>query len=240
MHSLVRTETKAEAERVGKYMSRPVVSLERLEFIEPEGRVGYRIGGKDGERESMDYLEFIARVTSHIPNKGQVMVRYYGLYANAYRGRAKKGGSSIIRVLREGNRSFSSKGWAVLIRKVYEVDPLKCPKCGGRMTVMAFLTRASVIDRIIDHLKISFTAERPPPASELQDLPLISIILISKGMMGFHDETGNVVGAFDKRKFLSMNLRVMTIWTTLSISAISFSSDCRSVCHLVSREKAIS
>jgi hypothetical protein len=27
----------------------------------------------------MDYLEFIARVTSHIPDKGQVMVRYYGL-----------------------------------------------------------------------------------------------------------------------------------------------------------------
>jgi len=31
----------------------------------------------------MDYLEFIARVTSHIPDKGQLMVRYYGLYANA-------------------------------------------------------------------------------------------------------------------------------------------------------------
>ena len=31
----------------------------------------------------MDYLEFTARVTSHIPDKGQVMVRYYGLYANA-------------------------------------------------------------------------------------------------------------------------------------------------------------
>jgi len=30
------------------------------------------------------YLEFIARVTSHIPDKGQVMVRYYGLYANAH------------------------------------------------------------------------------------------------------------------------------------------------------------
>jgi hypothetical protein len=30
------------------------------------------------------YLEFIARVTSPIPDKGQVMVRYYGLYANAH------------------------------------------------------------------------------------------------------------------------------------------------------------
>jgi len=27
----------------------------------------------------MDYLEFIARVTSHVPDKGQVMIRYYGL-----------------------------------------------------------------------------------------------------------------------------------------------------------------
>jgi len=31
----------------------------------------------------MDYLEFIARVTSHIPNKRQVKMRYYGLYADA-------------------------------------------------------------------------------------------------------------------------------------------------------------
>ena len=30
----------------------------------------------------MNYLEFIDRVTSHIPHKGQVMVRYYGLYSS--------------------------------------------------------------------------------------------------------------------------------------------------------------
>jgi hypothetical protein len=29
----------------------------------------------DLDLETMDYLEFIARVTSHIPDKGQVMVR---------------------------------------------------------------------------------------------------------------------------------------------------------------------
>jgi hypothetical protein len=42
----------------------------------------------------MDYLEFIARVTSHIPDKGQVMVRYYGFYANAHRGKVRKAGQS--------------------------------------------------------------------------------------------------------------------------------------------------
>jgi hypothetical protein len=48
VHSLVRTQTKAEAERVGKYMIRPLVCLERLAFLEPKGQVGYRLG-RDGE-----------------------------------------------------------------------------------------------------------------------------------------------------------------------------------------------
>jgi hypothetical protein len=43
----------------------------------------------------MDYLEFIARVTSHIPNKGQVMIRYHGLYSNAHRGKIRKADSAL-------------------------------------------------------------------------------------------------------------------------------------------------
>jgi len=31
------------------------------------------------------------------------------------------------------------------------------------MKVIAFLTDYPVVDRIIDHLKLSFIAERPPP-----------------------------------------------------------------------------
>jgi hypothetical protein len=81
---LVRAKTKPEAGQVGKYMLRPVLALERLTFLEPEGKVGYGYAEKGAEQETMDYLEFIARVTSHIPDKGQVMVRYYGLYANAH------------------------------------------------------------------------------------------------------------------------------------------------------------
>jgi len=180
VHSLVRAKTKIEAERVGKYMLRPVLSLERLTFLEPEGKVGYR-WGRDGpgqETEVMDYLEFIARVTSHIPDKGQVMVRYYGLYANAHRGKVKKASlsPSVFRIVEEELRRLPSKGWAALIRKphiglrsaamirkVYEVDPMICSKCGGRMKVIAFLTDFSVVDRIIGHLKLTFVAERPPP-----------------------------------------------------------------------------
>jgi hypothetical protein len=60
-------------------MVRPILALDRLLFLEHEGKVGYRHGQNGAELETMDYLEFIARVTSHIPDKGQVMVRYYGL-----------------------------------------------------------------------------------------------------------------------------------------------------------------
>ena len=36
-----------------------------------------------------------------------------------------------------------------------------CPRCGGAMKVVAFLTEHAVVDRIIDHLKLPFAAERP-------------------------------------------------------------------------------
>lgn len=40
VHSRVRAKTKPEAERVGKYMLRPILALERLTLLEPEGKVG--------------------------------------------------------------------------------------------------------------------------------------------------------------------------------------------------------
>ena len=62
-------------------MIRPILSLQRLSFDENEGRVLYQYDRGKLDTDRMDYLEFIARVTSHIPDKGQVMIRYYGLYS---------------------------------------------------------------------------------------------------------------------------------------------------------------
>jgi hypothetical protein len=165
VHSRVRAKTRHEAERVGKYMIRPLLSLERLSLDEGEAQVGYRYGKEARETERMDYLEFIARVVSHIPDKGQVTVRYYGLYANAHRGKVRKTSlvPASLGMIEEELRPLPSKGWAEMIRKVYEVDPMVCPHCGGQMKVISFLTDYSVVDRIIDHLKLKFVAERPPP-----------------------------------------------------------------------------
>jgi hypothetical protein len=113
----------------------------------------------------MDYLEFIARVTSHIPDKGQVTIRYFGLYANAHRGKVRKSEELAHKliIMEEECPKIPRRGWAEMIRKVYEVDPLTCSQCGGQMKVIAFLTDFSVVDRIINHLTLTFVAERPPP-----------------------------------------------------------------------------
>ena len=42
--------------------------------------------------------------------------------------------------------------WARLIHKVYEADPLECPKCGAPMQVIALIDDAEVIRRILEHL----------------------------------------------------------------------------------------
>jgi len=52
---------------------------------------------------------------------------------------------------------------AEMIRKVYEVDPLVCPQCGGQMKVISFITDYAVVDRIIHHPKLTFVADKPPP-----------------------------------------------------------------------------
>ena len=44
--------------------------------------------------------------------------------------------------------------WAVLIARIYEVFPLLCPKCGGQMRLIAFVTEGTQIRRILDHIGV--------------------------------------------------------------------------------------
>ena len=66
-------------------------------------------------------------------------------------------------IIEDDTAYVPSKGWAEMIKKIYEVDPLVCPACGGRMKIISFIEDHKVIDRIIGPLKLSFIAERPPP-----------------------------------------------------------------------------
>jgi len=58
--------------------------------------------------------------------------------------------------------------WADLLRKVFAVDVLACPDCGGRLRVLAFITEAAVASRILDCLGLESI---PPPLARAQAPP---------------------------------------------------------------------
>jgi hypothetical protein len=50
--------------------------------------------------------------------------------------------------------------WAKLIAKIYEIDPLVCPRCSSQMRVLAAITDADEVKKILRHfIKIG----SPPP-----------------------------------------------------------------------------
>ncbi len=57
------------------------------------------------------------------------------------------------------------RSWARLIRQVYEVDPLICPRCDGTMKIIAVIERPAVIRQILEHLGLPTGAAslRAPP-----------------------------------------------------------------------------
>ena len=71
VHSKVRAESKEEAERVGKYTIRLILSLSKLSMEEAHGQLIYQCRKNSAETELPDYLfacghaqaglEFIAR-----------------------------------------------------------------------------------------------------------------------------------------------------------------------------------
>ena len=50
-----------------------------------------------------------------------------------------------------------------MIRRIYEVDPLVCPRCGEPMRIVAFITEPKVIARILRHLGARAAEGRSPP-----------------------------------------------------------------------------
>jgi len=95
-------------------------------------------------------LDFLAEFTQHIPAKGAHLIRYYGWYSNKSRGMWKKAAeaagtaeevenSSASVGEEQASSSCSHQSWAMLIKRVYEADPLTCPQCGGQMVMVTFI-----------------------------------------------------------------------------------------------------
>ncbi len=165
------------AKRLARYCARNPVALERLQYDGTGTPVRYRSDKRDGPTagtETVDPLEFLARVVTHIPNKHQVMTRYYGWYANRSRGTRRRtaevdGAPTPVPVAASEPLPLRAarRRWAELLRLIYEVDPLACPACGGAMRILAFITEGAVIDRILANLRRA-TRGRGPAGSRLE------------------------------------------------------------------------
>jgi hypothetical protein len=57
------------------------------------------------------------------------------------------------------------RAWADLMRRAFETDVLACPKCGGRMVVLATIEDPAVVRRILTHLGLSVDPGDPLPAA---------------------------------------------------------------------------
>ena len=151
---LLSAGDQAGIQRLVQYMVRCPFSLSRLVKVTDTGQVVYKAekqacqafpdphaddlkAGANRNFQVLSPLDFLAEFTQHIPPKGFHLIRYYGWYSNKSRGMRKKAeaDTSDEPLAEETATSRSSQVWAMLIKRIYEVDPLCCPECGGQMKV---------------------------------------------------------------------------------------------------------
>jgi len=181
----VPEDDRAFATRLARYCARHPVALERLTYDRTAKAVTYRSDkseGPTGGTETVDPIEFLARVLGHIPHKGHVTTRYYGWYANrprGMRGKAEPAAAAVPPAIVPAPRlapAEAARRWAALLQQIFEVDPLACPACHATMRIVAFITQPSVIDQILTHLRSRATTEAPggarsPPSTRGPSAP---------------------------------------------------------------------
>ena len=179
----VDKEDKRGMQRLIEYIARCPFSLARIVKFTEEGNVVYRAGKssclpfpilgneklKAGARRNFEVfkpLDFLAEVTQHIPNKGEHQLRYYGYYSNKQRGVRNRKAENGELPKEQKIKKRCSLTWAMLIKMVYEIDPLKCPKCGEDMVIVSFIEKhqTEVIEKILKHCNLwREPIPRPPP-----------------------------------------------------------------------------
>ena len=167
-------------ESQSRYITRPALAMDALEKLAdgtllmetpPDPRTG-------ATRVVLDPLEWIHRITAHIPDPKSHCQRFYGAYSNRGRVSCAPARADIpdpgMRAGQLDNSDVSMEArstWARLVRKIFEADPLICGACGARMRIVSFITDPRVIDRILRHRQsgrcrtVDPFEPRPPPAA---------------------------------------------------------------------------
>ena len=176
----VRITDASTQQSLAQYISRPPVSLKKIRYEPFKGRVLFHTTYSDYFKENVhlfDALDFLAELTQHVPPRRVQLIRRYGLYSSRTKGRwpqmphiaarAPEGwqtshlpevselddpGYEPLADDEEVAVNARKRAWARLLAKVYEVDPLVCPKCGWEMKVIAVIQDPVEIRDILSHL----------------------------------------------------------------------------------------
>jgi hypothetical protein len=111
-------------------------------------------------------LEFLALLLAHAPDIRERLVRGYGAYSTRRRARWRKIGiladtrtlAAISPAALDATPDWPAlramrQRWAALLKRIFEVDPLACPRCGATMRMIAFILDDEVINPILRHLR---------------------------------------------------------------------------------------
>jgi hypothetical protein len=169
-------------QRLARYCVHAPIALDRLHYDRRSRQVVY--DGKDHKgsprsdaagSEVCAALDFLAALCTHIPDAGQQLIRYYGAWSHVRRARGRAVCAQAPQadaspqelekdpVCGEQEARRLRSAWARLVKKVYEADPLICRRCGGRLKIIALIDSASIIERMLRHLKLWARPQRPPP-----------------------------------------------------------------------------
>ena len=190
VHNQVRVAAQdAEGrKKLAGYMLRAPMSLEKMTYDAQTGTVIYRSKMHLGLKRNFQVMpgaQWLELLCRHIPDRYEHLVRYVGWYSNRARGeRAKalkdQNAPTTCAAPIEPVSEFAARAksaWARLIRKVYEADPLECPKCHGPMRIIALINDPPVVRRILEHLGLwqPEAMERSPPVPS-EAWPLNSVL----------------------------------------------------------------
>lgn len=167
----IQPSEKDNLERLAQYVVRAPISQERMIYIsENDSKDSVaKVIYKDKSctiSETFKAIDWLALLMTHIPSKGEQLVRYYGFYSNKSRGVRKKlkiDDNVPALVDSDVSKKAFRKKWAQLIQKVYNVDPMVCPKCCGEMRIIGFIEDTGTIKKILMHLNLWLPQSHAPP-----------------------------------------------------------------------------
>jgi hypothetical protein len=140
----------AGREALLRYVLRPPVAQERVER-QPDGlvRIALKRPFADGTvAVEMDPLSLLCRLATSVPPPRYHQVKYAGVLAPASAWRARIAPTPPTPEAKpdhddqpQPKRAWAGyKPWAELLARTFALDVLRCPKCDGRMKLLALIT----------------------------------------------------------------------------------------------------